>query len=85
MAQRPVEENHLHLGPPKLLDQEHLVRVFAGQPIGGVDIEAVDGPRRNDIAQPFQGWSDQRGATGAFIKELHGLGHDQAIGGDALA
>ena len=85
LAQGTVQEHDLHPGTSELIDQQHLVGVFAGQAIRRVDIEPVHTARGDHIAQALQRRADQRRPAIAFVKKLHGLGHGQAIGGDALA
>ena len=78
--QGPVQQHHFHPRPPALIHQQHLVRRCAREAIRGVDLEAIHGPSRHDIPQPFQRRSDQCGPTIAFINELHGFGQGQALG-----
>ena len=72
-------------GTAKLIDQQDLVGIFPRQAVGRVDIESVHTARGDHIAQALQRRADQGGPTIAFIQKLHGLGHGQAIDGDALA
>jgi hypothetical protein len=84
LASSSVEKNDLDPGAPELIDQQHLIRVFAGQAIWGVDIETVHGPRRNHIAQPLQGWPDQCRPTVPLINARHRAWYCQAFGSHAL-
>ena len=74
LAQRPVEEDDLHPGTPELLHQQHLIGVFARQPIGGVHIHAVHRTSRDDITQALEGRPNQGRPAIAFIQKLHRLG-----------
>ena len=85
LAQGPVQKDHLHPGAPEFVDQQDLIRIFAGQAIRRVHREAVYTARRDHITQPFESRSDQSGSTVPFIKELHGFGHHEAIRRNPLA
>ena len=47
-------------GRRQLIQQQHLVGVLAGQPIGRVDVDAIHATGRRQVAQPLQGRPDQR-------------------------
>ncbi len=64
-----VEEDDLDPGAAKLVDQQHLIGVLARQAIGRVDIEALDRPQGNRIAQPLQRRPHQCGPTVAVVDE----------------
>ena len=69
LADRPVEEHHLGTGTRELLDQHRLVRVRAGQAVGGVHVDDVDGRHRREVAQPLQRGSDQARPALAVVEE----------------
>jgi hypothetical protein len=75
LTDRPVEEHDLRPGPRELLDQHRLVRVRAGQAVGGVHVDHVDGRHRREVAQALQGGSDQAGAAVAIVEQAE-LGGD---------
>jgi hypothetical protein len=47
---RAVQENNLRARAVKLIDQEHLMGVTAGEPIRSVDIDALDMTTSNRIS-----------------------------------
>jgi hypothetical protein len=69
LAHRPVEELDLAAGGGDLLEQQHLVDVVAGQPIGGGDRHPVEGAQRGAIPQPLQAGAPEAGAAEAVIAE----------------
>src|SRR5262249_8114071 len=46
-----VEEDDLGAGPLEFLDQEHLIGVLAGEPVGREDVDTVDGARGDLVAE----------------------------------
>src|SRR4030095_400212 len=54
LPQGPLEEEHLDASTSELIDQQDLIRIFAGQAIGRVHIEPVHTARRDDITQALQ-------------------------------
>jgi hypothetical protein len=84
-ADGPVQEDHLDAGAAELFHQQRLVGVAAGEPVGGLHIEPLDGPGRHHVAQPLQRRADEGGAAEALI----GIGmiglELSAIGSDPLA
>ena len=68
-ADRPVEEDDLDPGAAELVDQQHLVGVAARQPVGRVDVDAIERARGDRVAQPLEGRADQRGAAVALVDE----------------
>ena len=63
LPQGPVEEYDLHSGASELIDQEHLIGVFACQAIWRVHIEPVHTARRCHVAQALQRRAHQGGPT----------------------
>src|SRR5262249_37153432 len=64
-----VEENDLGAGPLELLDQEHLIRVLAGEPVGREDVNTVDGSRGDLVAEALQRGPLQGLARVAVVNE----------------
>src|SRR5215831_3871248 len=85
LAQGPVEEDDLHPGPPKLVDQQDLIGILTRQPIRGMHIHAVHRAPGDDITQALESGPNQGRSTIALVQKLHRLGHHQALGRDALA
>jgi hypothetical protein len=75
LSDRAVEECDFGAGTRELLDQHRLVRIRAGQAVGCVHIDDVDGRHRCEVAQALQRRSDQACAAVAVIKETQ-LGRD---------
>jgi hypothetical protein len=67
VAHRPVQELHLAAVPAELVQQQHLVDVVAGQPVGCDDHDQVELGQRRVIPQPVQARSAQAGAAVAVI------------------
>jgi hypothetical protein len=64
-----VEENDLDALPLKLLDQEHLVWIVAGETIRRVNIQAVKATSSGLVPKAFQGRTEQRAAAVALVDE----------------
>ena len=64
---RVVQKDNLRTRAAKLIDQEHLMGVTAGEPIRGMDINAIDLAASNCISQPLQRRAKQDCTTVAFI------------------
>ncbi len=79
LASGPVEKNDRDPGAPELIDQQHLIRIFAGQTIRGVDREAIHGPCRHHIAQPLEGRPDEGRPTVPCIQELQRVWDGEAL------
>lgn len=75
LPDRAVEEYHLGPGARELLDQHRLMRVRAGQAVGRVHVDDVDGRHRREVAQALQSWPDQARAAVAAVEEAQ-LGRD---------
>ena len=71
VADRPVQEHHPRIRPGELLEQQHLVRVTAGEAVGGVDVDDVDRRERDHVAQALQGGANEGGAAVAVVDEQH--------------
>jgi len=82
LADRAVEEHHLGPGARELLDQDRLVRVRAGQAVGRVHVDQIDGRHRREVAQALQGRPDQARAALAVVEEVQ-LGLDLVAVADA--
>ena len=78
-----VEEHDLGAGAPELLDQHRLVRIRAGQAVGCVHIDQVDGPHRRKVAQALQRGPDQARAAVAVVEEAQLGCHLVAVRGGA--
>src|SRR4051812_20667991 len=74
-ADRPVEEDDLDPGAAELVDQEDLVGVAARQPVGRVDVDAIERARGGRVAQALEGRADERGPAVALVEEAM-LGRD---------
>ena len=83
LAQRAVEEHDLDAGTPELVDEQHLIGIAPGQPIRGVNVEAVDEARGDGIAKALQAGSLQGGAAVAIIDEAMVWRNLQPILGEA--
>ena len=73
-AERAIEEHYFHAGTLELIEQQDLVTEAARQPIGRMDVEALEVARRSRITQPFQGWALQRGTAVAVVDETESGG-----------
>jgi hypothetical protein len=56
-ADRAVEESNLRARAAKLIDEEHLMGVTAGEPVRSMDIDALDMAASDGISQPLQRWA----------------------------
>jgi hypothetical protein len=70
LSQGPVEEPDLDASASELLDQQHLIGIFAGQAIRRVHIEPVHTARCNHIAQTLQRRAHQGGPAIPFVEIL---------------
>ncbi len=82
-AERAVEEDHLDAGALELVEQQDLVAEAPRQPIGGMDVEALEIARGRRVAQALQGGPNQAGAAVAVVDEAAGRGQRLAVLGDA--
>jgi len=80
-ADRPVEKHDLRAGAREFLDQNGLVRVGAGETVGGMHVDEVDGGQGDQVAQALQGGPDQAGPAVAVVEEAERLADLAAIGG----
>jgi hypothetical protein len=71
--------------PAELVQQQHLVDVVAGQPVGGGDHDQVELGQRRVITQAVQAWSAQAGAAVAVIAVDMLLVQHPAVLGDRRA
>jgi len=69
LAHRPVEEVDLASSGRDLLEQQHLMHIVAGEPVGSGDQNAIQLPHGHAVAQPLQPGPLERGATVAVITE----------------
>lgn len=67
LAHRPVEELDLSTVPLQLLDQEHLVRVVARQPVRRGDQDAVQPGARGGVAQVIEARTPETGAAATSV------------------
>src|SRR4051794_28718812 len=74
-ADRPVEEDDLDPGAAQLVHQEDLVGVAARQPVGRVDVDAIERAGGGRVAQALEGRADERGPAVALVDEAM-LGRD---------
>jgi hypothetical protein len=65
----PIEENNLDPCSAELVHQEHLVGIAPGQPVGRVDIEAIQAAGGDGIPQALERGPDEGGAAIAFVDE----------------
>jgi len=84
LARGPVEEDDRDAGPLEFLQQQDLVGILARQPVGRMDVEAVEATRCGEIAQLLQPGPDQRGPTVALIDKLQLCGQGQLVRRDPL-
>ncbi|MCW2242100.1 hypothetical protein M2351_006745 [Azospirillum canadense] len=66
-AERVGEKGDLRSGAAELFDQEHLMRVTAGQPVRRQHVDALDRPGGDRIAQTLQPGSQQDRAAVALV------------------
>ena len=64
---RVVQKDNLRTRAAKLIDQEHLMGVTAGEPIRGMDINAIDFAASNCISYPLLRLGKKECTTGGFI------------------
>jgi hypothetical protein len=69
LAHWPIQELDLASGGRDLLQQQHLMHVVAGEPVGGGDQDTIQFAQRHPIPQPLQARSLQTGAAVAVIAE----------------
>src|SRR3954463_5241498 len=81
LADRPVEEHDLSPRAGKLLEQDRLVGIRAGQTVRGVHIDNIDGRHRDQVAQALQTGPNQAGPALAIIQEAELLADVTAVGG----
>ena len=70
LANGMVEENDFYAGALKLVDQQDLVRILAGEPVRRMHVHALDTAQGNRISQPLQGGTQQGRTAVAFVEEL---------------
>src|SRR4051795_6595033 len=68
-----IEEDHLRAGSREFFQQEHLMRVAAGEPIRGMNIDDINCREGDEVTQALQGRSDQTGSAVAVVDEQHVL------------
>lgn len=73
LADGPVQEDDFRAGLGKLLDQDRLMRIAAGQAIGGMHVDEVHGLHGDEITQALQGGPNQSGAAVTIIEEAEGF------------
>jgi hypothetical protein len=81
---RGVQENNLRSRAAKLIDQEHLMGITAGEPVRSVDIDALDMAASNRIPQALQRRTKQDRTTVAFIQVVVIRFEVKAVGSDTL-
>ena len=74
-----VDEQHLDAAAPQLVNQHHLMRVPAREPVGTQHVQAVDRAGGGGVAQLLQGWANQRRAADAVIDEAQLRLDDQLV------
>ncbi|ESZ30853.1 hypothetical protein X732_30570 [Mesorhizobium sp. L2C066B000] len=79
-----VQEDDLHTGTTELVDQQRLMGVAAGEPIGSMDVETLDVATGNRIPQPLQRRAKQNRTTVAVIQIAVTWLKHEAIGGNAF-
>jgi hypothetical protein len=83
-ADRTVQENNLRARAVKLIDQQHLMGVTAGEPVRSMDVNALDMAASNRIPQPLQRRAKQDRTTVAFIDVVVIRFELKAVGSDPL-
>jgi hypothetical protein len=68
-ADCPVEKDDLHPEALELIDHQDLIGITAGQAIGGMDVDPIDGPGGHPIPQTFESRTDEGGAAVALINK----------------
>ena len=68
-----IEEDYLRAGAREFFQQEHLMRVAAGEPIRGMNIDDINCREGDEVTQALQGRSDQTGSAVAVVDEQHVL------------
>jgi hypothetical protein len=68
-----IEEDHLRAGSREFFQQQHLMRVAAGEPIRGMNIDDINYREGDEVTQALQGRSDQTGSAVAVVDEQHVL------------
>ena len=82
-ADRAVEEHDLDPGAAKLVDQQHLIGIAAGEAVGRIDVNTIVMTSGDSVAQALEGGAHQSGAAVAFVAETF-IGHQrQAVLGEA--
>src|SRR6266508_445233 len=67
LAHRPVQELHLAAMPAEFVDEQHLVDVVTGQPVGRGDHDQVKLGQRGMVPQPVQTRAAKAGAAVAVV------------------
>src|SRR3954452_11354640 len=70
---RAIEEDYLRAGSREFLQQQHLMRVAAGEAIRGMNIDDINCREGDEVTQALQGRSDQTGPAVAVVDEQHVL------------
>jgi hypothetical protein len=71
-------EDDLHPHTLKLLEQQHLIGIAAGEPVGRVAQQYLEGALRRAVAQPLERRAGEHGAREALVAEHELLGDEQA-------
>jgi hypothetical protein len=69
LTHRTIQKGHLASLFLQFLDQERLVDLLPGEPVGGGEPDGADFPQRRPVAQSIQAGSVQRRAAVAVITE----------------
>ena len=83
-ADRTVQKNNLRARAVKLIDQQHLMGVTAGEPVRSVDVDALDMAASNRIPQTLQSRAKQDRTTVAFVHVVVIRFELKAVGSDPL-
>ena len=85
LARRAFEEDRRDPLLAQLVQQQHLVGVLAGEPIGAVNVQHVDPSLRDSIAQPLERGPHQHVEPLEAVVEVNVLGQQHvAVGRHAL-
>src|SRR6266446_948257 len=82
---RGMDEHHLDARPGELLEQQHLVRVLAAEPIGAVHKHGIDLSLGRQVAHALQPRPNEGRSTPAFILKDPALRHQIVVLGGVRA
>jgi hypothetical protein len=78
LADGPFDEVHLNAASVQLLDQDVLVNVVSGEPVGAVDEHAIKKAVRRCVTQRIQTWTVEPRAAESLVNVASRRGHGEA-------